>query len=88
MPIRRMKLVLTLLVLIIFPMILVAVASAVFIAFHMANGESISSAMQALILVVNNSLPYLPYITGIPAVLIIVTAIFTSRSRIQSWFRQ
>ena len=88
MPMRLMKLVLTLLALIISPVIIAAIASAVFIAIHLLNGESISASMQALLLVVNRLLPYLPYITGVPAVLIIVTAIFTNRNRIQSWFRQ
>lgn len=88
MPTTLLKLVLTLLALIISPLILAAMASAVFIAIHLANGQSFSAAMQALTIVFENLLPYLPYITGIPAVLIIVTVIFTKRNRLQSWFRK
>ena len=88
MPTKLLKLVLTLLALIISPLILAAIASAVFIAIHLVNGESFFAAMQALTIVIENLLPYLPYITGIPVVLIIVTVIFTKRYRIQSWFRK
>ena len=86
MPQKLLKLVLTLLALIISPLILGAIASAVFIAVHLANGESFSAAMQALTIVFKNLMPFLPYITGIPAVLIVVTVIITKRNRIQSWF--
>jgi hypothetical protein len=88
MPIKLFKLVLSLLAMIISPMIIAAIASAVFIAIHLANGESFSAAMQSLTIVFENLLPFLPYITGIPAVLIVVTVIITKRNRIQSWFRK
>lgn len=85
---KLMKPVLTLLALIISPMILGAIASAVFIAIHLANGESFSTAQQALASLFNDLLPFLPYITGIPAVLIVVTVIIPNRNRIASWFRK
>ncbi len=86
MPMKLLKLVLTLLALIISPLIIAAMASAVFVAIHLASGESFSAAEQALTIVVNDLLPFLPYITAIPAILIVVTVIIPNRNKISSWF--
>ena len=85
---KLMKIVLPLLALIISPLILGAVASVIFLAVQLINGESLAAAVQALTSVFQNLQPFLPYITGIPAVLIIVTVLFTNRNRIQSRFRK
>lgn len=88
MPKKLLKPVLTLLALIISPLILAAIASVVFIAVHLVNGASISAAQQALAVVIHDLLPFLPYITTIPAVLIIITVVIPNRNKIQNWFRQ
>lgn len=88
MPKKLLKPVLTLLALIISPLIIGAIASAVFIAVHLARGESFSTAQQALASVFNDLLPFLPFITGIPAALIVLTVIIPNRNRIKSWFRK
>lgn len=88
MPKKLLKPVLTLLALIISPLIIGAVASVLFIVVHIVNGDSFSAAGQALAGVFNDLLSFLPLITGIPAALIVFTAIFMNRNRIKSWFRK
>jgi hypothetical protein len=87
MPMKLFKVSLTLLALIISPLILAAIASAVFVTIRLANGDSFPAAMQALTLLFENLLPILPYITGIPALFIIITAVVTNRNKIQAWLR-
>ena len=73
---NTLKMVGYLLALIISPMILAALASAVFLAIRLVTGDSLSEATQALTAVINQILPFLPYITGIPAILVVVAIIF------------
>ncbi len=72
---KPLKMLLYLLVLIISPMILAALASAAFLTIHLAIGESFSEAMLALTMLYHQVLPFMPYITGIPLVLVVVAFI-------------
>ena len=81
---KPLKLLFYLLALILSPMILAGLAGAVFLAAHLANGESWAEAIQALHLLINQVLPFLPYITGIPAVLVIAAIIFRRKRLLES----
>ena len=64
--------------------ILAALASAVFLAVRLANGDSASEAVLALRILINQILPYLPFITGIPAVMVVGAILFRRKRQPES----
>lgn len=70
-----------LLLLIISPMILVVIAGAIYIGVQMVNGNSFSAGIQGLVGIFNQVQPYLPYLTGIPAVLVVAGVVIHKVSR-------
>ena len=82
------RILLYLLLMMISPLLIAAIASAVFIATYLVSGESFSVGMQALMDLYRRLLPFLPYLTGGPAILVLLAFIFRNPRRIQSWFQK
>ena len=78
------RILLYLLLVMISPLLIAAIASAVFIATYLVSGESFSVGMQALLDLYRRLLPFLPYLTGGPAILVLLAYIFKNPRRMQS----
>lgn len=57
------------LLLVVSPLILALIAGAIFLGVQLANGIELLKGVEKLRAVVNWLIPYLPYITGLPALL-------------------
>lgn len=67
------------LLLIVSPLVLALIAGAIFLGVQLANGVELSKGVENLRAVVNWLIPYLPYITGLPALLVLFFLITRSR---------
>jgi hypothetical protein len=65
------KTLLSIILLIVSPMVLALIAGAIFLGVQIANGVELSKGIENLVAVVNWLIPYLPYITGVPALLVL-----------------
>ncbi len=83
---KTLKLVLSLFLLTLSPLVVVAIASAMIIAIQLANGKSLSAGILIIREIFQNLYPFLPYITGIPAVLVVLAIATKNHRKIQNWF--
>lgn len=67
------------LLLIVSPFVLAIIAGAIFLGVQVANGVDLSKGVENLGAVVNWLIAYLPYITGLPAVLVLLFLITRNR---------
>lgn len=84
---KTLKLITSLFLLVLSPLVVAAIASVIFIAIQLANGKSLAEGIVAIEEIFKNLSPFLPYITGIPAALVVLAIGFKNRSTILSWFR-
>jgi hypothetical protein len=73
------KTLLSIILLIVSPMVLALIAGAIFLGVQIANGVELSKGIENLTAVVNSLIPYLPYITGVPALLVFFILIIRKR---------
>ncbi len=66
-----LKPVVYILLLVMSPLVLALIAGAIFLGVQFANGVELSKGVENLRAVVNWLTPYLPYITGLPALLVL-----------------
>lgn len=70
--------------LLLLPVITVALLSSIYIFIHLFLGSSFSSVLQSLKMILENTKPYLPYITIVPmtfVIIVVVLKIFKRKSR-------
>jgi hypothetical protein len=67
------------LLLVVSPFVLALIAGAIFLGGQIANGVELSKGVENLRAVVNWLIPYLPYITGLPALFVLLFLIKRNR---------
>jgi len=85
---KTLKLITSIFLLVLSPLVVAAIASVVFISIQLANGKSLAEGIVAIEEIFKNLSPFLPYITGIPAGLVVLAIGFKNRSAILSRFRK
>ncbi len=84
---KILKILMYLLLVVLSPLALVAILSAAVIVVCLASGENFSSAIKILTTLFQDIYPFLPYITGIPALLVVVILISKYHKRIFVLFK-
>ena len=72
---KTTKVIMGAIALLLLPMITVALLSSMYILIHLIQGSSFSSVLQSLKMIVENTKPYLPYITFVPMTIAIIVVV-------------
>jgi len=85
---KVLKLIMSLFLLVLSPLAVAGIASVIFIAIQFANGKNLAEGIIAIEEIFRNLSPFLPYITGIPAALVVFFIGFKNRSEMLSRFKK
>lgn len=85
---KILKALIVLVLLILSPIVLLALAGVLYIAVRMIGGTGPAAAMHSFITLVKGLAPYFPYLTTIPVVMIVLTLLIKYRNQVREKVRE
>lgn len=68
------------------PIVLAVITGFLFILWKLLIGSNLSGAFQSLKIIIDSIIPFLPYITVLPAVIFLLAILFKNKDRITNRF--